>query len=103
MPFKKGQPRPSGAGRKPNGQSPNKTTAQTQMVLSGEIIDYINSGRFKEDLDAIETPKDRLLVIEKYASYVMPKRQAVDGNMNINTAQSNISDTLSALAEENEN
>lgn len=47
-------------------------------------------------------PKDKLLIAEKFASYVMPKRQAVDGNIDITTSQSAIDDTLAALAEENE-
>lgn len=101
MAFKKGQPRPPGAGRKPNGQSPNKTTAQMQRYISAFLAEYQDSGDMMRDFASLE-PKDKLLIAEKFASYVMPKRQAVDGNIDITTSQSAIDDTLAALAEENE-
>lgn len=107
MPFKKGDKKPPTSGRKRKTQ--NKTNAESkqislgmQMVLANEIEDYIISGQFKDDLSKVKDPKDRLLVIAKYANYVMAKRQAVDGSIDINTAPATIDDTLASLSEENE-
>jgi len=101
MTFIKGQPKPPGSGRKGKGRSPNKTTAAVEQGILALLTEYHDSGKMKEDFEALD-PKDRIIVAEKYTSYIAPKRQAVDGSLDINTAKDTIDETLTALAEENE-
>lgn len=100
MPRQKGQPKVPGSGRKPG--TPNRTTAQRQEVIARIIDEYQASGKMMKDLDALE-PKDRLIIIEKLTQYILPKRQAVDGNMSISNNTDSLSDKLAQLAQENDN
>ena len=99
MPFKKGQQKTPGSGRKPG--STNKLPSSVVRGIAEMLIEYQQSGKMKEDFDALDS-KDRIVVAEKYTGYIAPRRQAVDGNLDINTAKSNLDETLTALAEENE-
>jgi hypothetical protein len=65
----------------PNGRpkgSPNKTTTEARRWLSG-LIDK-NRKRIEKDLKALE-PKDRLLIIEKFMQYTIPKMQSVQAQI----------------------
>lgn len=56
--------------------SPNKVTAAIKDCFRKMLEDYTNSNTFMEDFASLE-PKDRLLLVEKLASYVVPKMQSV--------------------------
>lgn len=81
-------------GRKPG--SVNKTTAEARPQLTRTVVSYLQSEQFQEDIAQLE-PKDRLLVMEKYASYVLPKLQATSFELTRET-QVTIEDKLRALA-----
>ncbi len=106
MPFAKGHKKVGG--RQLN--SSNKVEAeQKQLSLEAlksaqpPIMDYFTSGQFADDLSKVEDPKERLLIMAKYANYVMPKRQAVDGSIDINTAPTTLDNTLASLSEDSDN
>lgn len=92
------------AGRKPGGQktggrqkgTPNKTTAEARPELARVVGDYLQSEQFKTDLAELDA-KDRLLVIEKYASYVLPKLQATSFELTKETSAT-IEDKLRNLS-----
>lgn len=56
--------------------SPNKVTAAIKDCFKKMLEDYTNSRTFMEDFASLE-PKDRLMLVEKLASYVVPKMQSV--------------------------
>lgn len=62
--------------------TPNKVTANAREWL-GKLIDE-NRAQIKRDLKALE-PKERLLVLEKFMSYAIPKLQAVSASVDIDT------------------
>lgn len=100
--FVKGQKKIPGSGRKGNGQSPNKKTIYGQQNIIELLTDYKESGLMASDFAKLE-PKDRLMLVEKFTSYIVPKRQAIDGNLDLEVTHKTIEDTLAMLAEENEN
>lgn len=97
--FKKGQARPEGAGRKKG--TPNKRTVFGQQQIADLLSDYNESGLMASDFAHLE-PKDRLIVAEKFTSYIVPKRQAIDGVFDINSASKTIEETLRILAQDND-
>lgn len=80
---KAGRPKgtPKTGGRKKG--TPNKATAAVRSWL----VDLIHSNRQRimQDLDELE-PKDRLMILERFMQYVVPKQQAVKAEI------SNLSD-----------
>ena len=54
----------------------NKVTAAIKDCFKRMLEDYTNSNTFMEDFASLE-PKDRLMLVEKLASYVVPKMQSV--------------------------
>ena len=67
-------------GKKTGGRvagTPNKTTSTIKSAIASLLDDYHKSGKMKEDFDAIEDPKDRLALAEKFMQYTTPKMQAV--------------------------
>lgn len=67
-------------GKKTGGRvagTPNKATSITKAAISELLAEYQSSGKMKADFDAIEDPKDRLVIAEKMMQYVMPKMQSV--------------------------
>lgn len=56
--------------------SQNKVTAAIKDCFKKMLEDYTNSHTFMEDFASLE-PKDRLMLVEKLASYVVPKMQSV--------------------------
>lgn len=90
-------------GKKTGGRqkgTPNKTTSAARPQLARTVSNYLQSEQFQEDFAALE-PKDRLLVMEKYASYVLPKLQATTFDIGKET-QHTIEDKLRTLAGEAE-
>lgn len=95
----KGQPKVPGSGRKKG--TPNKATKFGQEIIANLLGEYQDSGKMSADFEALE-PKDRLLIAERLANYILPKRSAVDGNMSITDKANTLSETLSRLASEND-
>lgn len=56
--------------------SPNKITVAVKDCFKKLIEDYTNSQTFMSDFASLE-PKDRLMLVEKLSSYVVPKMQSV--------------------------
>ncbi|MFT4221478.1 DUF5681 domain-containing protein [Dysgonomonas sp.] len=54
--------------------TPNKVTTELKTWIQ-ELIDG-NRATFEKDLKELE-PKDRLLIIEKLMTYVLPRQQAI--------------------------
>lgn len=99
MPFKKGQKKPTGSGRVKG--TPNKRTLYGQENIQQLLSDYMNSGLMESDFACLD-PKDRLAIAERFTSYIVPKRQAVAADVNIDTHNETIVDFLANLAQENE-
>lgn len=98
---KKGSPKVPGSGRVKG--TPNKRTLFGQEYLMKLLSDYVDSGLMASDLAAIPDPAERLKIIEKYASYLIPKQAAVTAS--IGTAspeQQSVIDRLRQLAQDNE-
>lgn len=69
----------------PNGRpkgSPNKVTQDMRTWLSG-LIDG-NRDQIERDLAALE-PKERLMILEKFMQYTLPKVQSIEQELNLNT------------------
>jgi hypothetical protein len=69
---KKGTPKTGGRQK----GSKNKITNAVKECLSSLITEYANSETFAMDFASLE-PKDRLLIAEKFLSYIVPKMQSV--------------------------
>lgn len=54
--------------------TPNKVTSSIRDWLT-ELVNK-NKTKIKRDLDALD-PKDRLVMLEKFMQYVVPKQQSV--------------------------
>lgn len=78
MGRKKGTPKTGG--RKKG--APNKVTT-TQREWLARLIDN-NRERIEQDINLLE-PKDRLLILERLMQYSIPKLQAVQTRVELNT------------------
>lgn len=78
--------------------TPNKTTSDMRKVLSAIVSNYVENGMLTKDIEQLD-PKDRVLAMEKFAQYTLPKLQSVDMTTTIETKKT-IEDTLLELAEE---
>ena len=99
MPFQKGQKKPTGSGRVKG--TPNKKSLFGQDVILGLLTDYKESGLMDSDFACLD-PKDRLSIAEKFTSYIVPKRQAVAADVNLDTQNDTIVDLLADLALDND-
>lgn len=75
---------PKGKTGNPNGRpkgSPNKTTMEVRQWLS-KLIEK-NRRQIEKDLKELE-PKDRLLILEKFMSYTVPKMQSIQAQVELN-------------------
>lgn len=75
---KKGTPKTGG--RKKG--TPNKVTTSMREWLT-EIIDN-NRDSIQNDLAALE-PKERLIILEKFMQYTIPKMQSISADIDINS------------------
>lgn len=62
--------------------TPNKVTSSIRDWLM-ELVSK-NKRQIKRDLDALD-PKDRLVMLEKFMQYVVPKQQAVAASVDFAT------------------
>jgi len=99
MPFKKGDPKPPGSGRARG--TPNKQTAKTYDIIVNLLDEYQSSGKMSQDFEGLK-PNQRIAIAERLMGYVLPKKQAVQSDVTIDTNRRTIEDTLLQLAEENE-
>ncbi len=100
MPFKKGDKRPAGAGRKPN--TPNKTTREMRNILAPVVEGYINGGEgaefsLAEDLKDMD-PAERARIMKDLVPYVLPKLASVEVKADIE--HKGFKEELDALSEE---
>ena len=72
MGFQKGRAKTGGRQK----GSSNKVTSTVKECFSKLLEDYTNSETFMKDFVSLE-PKERLMLVEKLASYVVPKMQSV--------------------------
>ena len=99
MPFKKGDPKPAGSGRAKG--TPNKQTTKTYDIIVSLLDEYQTSGKMSQDFAALE-PDKRIAIAERLMGYVLPRKQAVQSDITLDTTRRTIEDTLLELAEENE-
>lgn len=73
--------RPPGTPRSGGRQkgTPNKVTKSVRNIL--EKVISRNARHFQRDLDALE-PKDRLIILEKFMQYIVPKQSAIKAEIN---------------------
>lgn len=91
---------PKTGGRKKG--TPNKTTKAVKTFLTDLIAS--NKNQIKKDLKTVE-PKDRLLILEKFMQYVVPKQQAIKTDVSL-LSDDELSDVASNILDkikENEN
>ncbi|MCD8295546.1 MAG: hypothetical protein LUE27_09950 [Clostridia bacterium] len=80
--------------------TPNKVTADVRSRIGQIVSEYFTEDDFKRDLQALE-PKDRILVMEKLAAYVIPKLHSTSLEMATESRRT-IEDILVELSEETE-
>jgi len=96
MKFQPGNPKPPGSGRKKG--TPNKATEFSAKFIMEFLTKYKESGLMESDFEGLD-PKDRLALAEKFANYIVPKRQAVQAEVE-STNKHSIEETLLKLAGE---
>ena len=97
MAFKKGQPKPSGSGRKPG--SKNKSTLFGTDTILAFLNEYKETGQMAKDWKDMEA-RDRMAMAEKMMHYIMPKQASVTAEVNASISDSSVEDTLIKLAQE---
>lgn len=84
--------------------TPNRSTSTVREWLSG-LIDK-NRRQVEKDLKELE-PKERLMMLEKLMSYVIPKQQAVNASVEVDKLSDEqldmIIDEITNTIEENGN
>lgn len=77
----------------------NKVTRFTREILANIIDKYQSSGQLDSDLLMLE-PKDRLVIMERFMQYTLPKMQAVSVDLDGGEKTKTIEDKLRAHMEE---
>lgn len=62
--------------------TPNKISSELKVWVK-DLIDE-NRATFEKDLKELE-PKDRLMIIEKLMTYILPKQQAISAELQVQT------------------
>ena len=90
-------------GKKTGGRkagTPNRATRFGKDFIADVLSNYKNSGKFQEDFDNLEDPKDRLLIAEKFLNYIMPKQQSTSVDINADSSHTlTIEDRLRSLSD----
>ena len=87
-------------GKKTGGRvkgTPNRITEQGRVLTLDFLREYHDSGRMQADFDALEDPRDRLVLAEKYLGYIMPKRSATDVDLTLPDTGPTLEDRLLSL------
>lgn len=79
----------------------NKVTRFTKEKLCGIIDHYTSTGLLDSDLLALE-PKDRLVIMERFMQYTLPKMQAVAVDLDGGEKNKTIEDKLREKMEAHE-
>lgn len=80
--------------------TPNKVTMAMKEWLSA-LIDE-NREQMITDLAALE-PRDRLMMLERFMAYIIPKQQSVKADVGVRNEEGlDIAEQLRRLAEEND-
>lgn len=79
----------------------NKVTRFTREVLANIIDKYQSTGQLDADLLMLE-PKDRLVIMERFMQYTLPKMQSVSVDVDGGSVTKTIEDQLRAHMEETE-
>lgn len=79
----------------------NKVTRFTREVLANIIDKYQSTGQLDADLLMLE-PKDRLVIMERFMQYTLPKMQSVSVDVDGGSVTKTIEDKLRAHMEESE-
>jgi hypothetical protein len=79
----------------------NKVTRFTREVLANIIDKYQSTGQLDADLLMLE-PKDRLVIMERFMQYTLPKMQSVSVDVDGGSVTKTIEDKLRAHMEETE-
>lgn len=76
----------------------NQAITTIREIVASMLDGYFSTGQYLEDLQSLD-PKDRLLVIEKFSAYVIPKLQATNIDMTMQSKEKTIEDKLRELSE----
>lgn len=79
----------------------NKVTRFTREVLANIIDKYQSTGQLDADLLMLE-PKDRLVIMERFMQYTLPKMQSVSVDVDGGSVTKTIEDKLRAHMEDTE-
>ena len=73
------RPKNDGKGRIGGRQkgTPNKNTSEMREIIARHWQQYETSGQFAADLAELD-PAERVALMERYASYIVPKMKSVD-------------------------
>ena len=90
-------------GKKTGGRAkgtPNKTSGVVRAAIAKVLDEYFNSETFLSDIAELDA-KDRVAIMEKFASYTTPKLQATTLDMTMESKKT-IEDKLSELSNEDD-
>lgn len=79
--------------------TPNKANAEIRAFVTAFINDYKDSGKFMEDFEKL-LPHERVRTMENLMAYVVPKLQAVEADVNVDTNKNTIVDIFRQLADD---
>lgn len=88
-------------GKKTGGRvagTPNKTNGRMREVLTSIVSDYFDSDTVVKDIADLK-PKERVEIMEKLASYVIPKLQSTTLDASVSAAKT-IEDRLVEMCED---
>lgn len=80
--------------------TPNIVTAGTRQAICRAWEEYVSTGRFETDLEAL-SEYDRLVLMERLANYTVPKLKSIDLDAKVST-QVTIEERLRQLSGEDE-
>lgn len=97
MARKKGSPKTGG--RKKG--TPNKATMFGVQTIMDLLDDYQQSGLMAQDFMALK-PNERMTLMKDLTGYIIPKKKALEADINVSAEADNICEILARLAEDNE-
>ena len=80
--------------------TPIKITSDTKTAIAELLQNYATSGDMEKDFKAIKSPKERLLIAEKFTQYIVPKQQAITADLDVNEREQTIEERLRELSKD---